>query len=82
MPEVRRHVEALGIRFDEHRLMKKVGAPCESRSLVSGRLRQISRTAARIRRFVTSGFKLGRVERLLEVGPEHFGILEAHAEAE
>src|SRR4051812_25396227 len=29
--------------------MKKVGAPCESRSLVSGRPRQISRTAASIR---------------------------------
>src|SRR5881397_219017 len=27
--------------------MKNVGAPCESRSLVSGRPRQISRTAAR-----------------------------------
>src|SRR4051812_32188149 len=36
--------------------MKNVGAPCESRSLVSGRPRQISRTEARIRCFVTARF--------------------------
>src|SRR5258707_10048373 len=55
--------------------MKNVGAPCESRSLVSGRPRQISRTAASIRCFVTSGLcrggehsrQLGRKPRLPDV---------------
>src|SRR5947209_2496150 len=48
--------------------MKNVGAPCERRSLVSGRPRQISRTSARIRCFVmlrlgTPGFCRGAEHR-------------------
>src|SRR5579859_5247779 len=45
--------------------MKKVGAPCESRSLVCGRPRQISRTAASIRSSMPG------LCRAVEHGEEH-----------